>query len=351
MKSVVSATLSILTFLIISFLIFYSIVEYNPKEIEEINQYIPYYPEGDLTNKPKAEKIKSGSLSLMAWNIGYGGMGKSMDYYFDGGKRVNPNEKEFNNNYSGILNFLSNNPVNVALLQEVDIKSQRSYFNDMAKGLLYSLGGAGYFSPNYKNPYVPFPLHSPIGKVHGGLFTLTHLKPDLVQRIPLPSENNWPRSLFDLKRNLLETRIAYKGKELIIVNVHNSAFDKGDIRKKQMEVIAKRYIEEYTKGNYIIIGGDFNMTFPNTEIKGTYIKQSPPSIESSLFPNNWIFASSDKNHTNRDGGIAYNSSLSGTSSVDGFILSPNVKLLNIKVHDLGFEYSDHQPIEIKVVLN
>ena len=352
MKSLISITTCILAFLVICFLVFYSIVEYKPKEIETISQYVPITNMGDIpTENSKVEWIKKSSLTLISWNLGYGGMGKNMDYYFYGGKRVNPNEAEFSANYEGILNFLSKNPVNIALLQEVDIKSQRSYFNDMANGVLNITGGQGYFSANYKNPYVPFPLQSPIGKVHGGLFTTSKLAADLVQRIPLPTENDWPRSLFDLKRNLLEMRIAYKGKELIIVNVHNSAFDKGDIRQKQMEFIAKRYIEEYSKGNYVILGGDFNMVFPNTEILGTYLKVNPIQMDNSLFPNNWKFVSDNKTLTNRDGATAFNPSLSGMASIDGFILSPNVRLIESKVHNLGFEFSDHEPMEIKVILN
>lgn len=352
MKSLISVTTCILGFLLICFLVFYTTVEYKPKNIDTIDQYIPITNIGDIPlERLKAENIKKSSLTLISWNIGYGGMGKNMDYYFDGGKRVNPNEVEFNTNYRGILSFLAKNPANVTLLQEVDIKSQRSYFNDMATGILNVTGGQGYFSANYKNPYVPFPLQSPIGKVHGGLFTSSKLAADLVQRIPLPTEQNWPRSLFDLKRNLLEMRIAYKGKELIIVNVHNSAFDKGDIRQKQMEFIGKRYIEEYSKGNYVILGGDFNMVFPNTEILGSYLKVNPIQMDNSLFPSNWNFVSDNKNLTNRDGAVAFNPSLSGMASIDGFILSPNVRLIESKVHNLGFEFSDHEPMEIKVVLN
>ena len=36
--------------------------------------------------------------------------------------------------------------------------------------------------------------------------------------------------------------------------------------------------------------------------------------------------------------------------IDGFILSPNVELREIKTVDLGFEYSDHNPVRIAVTL-
>lgn len=352
MKSLWSAIFSLVFFLVASFFIFYSVVEYKPKDVEVLYEYIPQRNDSEVTNNlPKSDKMKTGTLTLLTWNIGYGGMGKSMDYYFDGGTRVNPTETEFNNNYEGILKFLGKNATDVNLLQEVDIKSQRSYFNDMGAGVMNILGGSNFFSANYKNPYVPFPLKSPIGTVHGGLFTSTRLTPDLVQKVPLPSENDWPKSLFNLKRNVLEIRMNYKGKELIIGNIHNSAFDKGDVRDKQLKAIADRYMDEYSKGNYVILGGDFNMMFPGTEMEGFYPKTKMLNMNAELFPSNWNFVFDGKKPTNRDASVPYNPSVSGLSIIDGFILSPNVKLMSIKVHDLGFEYSDHQPISIKVVLN
>lgn len=36
--------------------------------------------------------------------------------------------------------------------------------------------------------------------------------------------------------------------------------------------------------------------------------------------------------------------------IDGFLLSPNIKIKNVLTHDLGFQFSDHNPIEISVEL-
>jgi hypothetical protein len=37
--------------------------------------------------------------------------------------------------------------------------------------------------------------------------------------------------------------------------------------------------------------------------------------------------------------------------IDGFILSPNVELLDVSGLNLGFENSDHNPVQISVNLN
>lgn len=352
MKSLIATIFSGFAFLIVAFLIFYSVIEYKPKEITQIPEYVPQKADTDFSSKSiPAQSLQSSEISLLTWNIGYGGMGKDMDYYFDGGKRVNPSENEFRKNFAGISNFISESSKQINLFQEVDVNSQRSYFTDMAGDIQKLLGGTNYFAANYKNPFVLFPIKSPIGKVHGGLFTSSIFSPDKVQMIPLPSENDWPKSLFNLKRCILELRFKFKGKELIVGNIHNSAFDKGDIRDKQLSFIAERYMEEYDKGNYVILGGDFNMTFPMTEVEGKYISTEMIPINADLFPTNWKFAYDKKKPTNRDGGMAYDPSISGLSTIDGFLLSPNVKLIEVKVKDLGFENSDHQPVIAKVMLN
>jgi hypothetical protein len=38
-------------------------------------------------------------------------------------------------------------------------------------------------------------------------------------------------------------------------------------------------------------------------------------------------------------------------SIDGFLVSPNVDVASVKTLDLGFEYSDHNPVLLTVSLN
>jgi hypothetical protein len=45
-------------------------------------------------------------------------------------------------------------------------------------------------------------------------------------------------------------------KELVLINTHNEAFDPGDIRRAQMDYLRTFMIDEYSKGNYVIAGGD-----------------------------------------------------------------------------------------------
>lgn len=62
----------------------------------------------------------------------------------------------------------------------------------------------------------------------------------------------------------------------------------------------------------------------------------------------WSF---DPNHsTNRNVDIPYTKSKTGTTTIDFFILSPNITLLNTNTLQTGFEFSDHQPVVMEVEL-
>ena len=51
------------------------------------------------------------------------------------------------------------------------------------------------------------------------------------------------------------------GGELVLINTHNSAYDDGSLKKAQMEQLKVVLVEEAAKGNFVIVGGDWNQ-FP-----------------------------------------------------------------------------------------
>ena len=52
------------------------------------------------------------------------------------------------------------------------------------------------------------------------------------------------------------------GKELVMINTHNEAFDAGEIRTAQMSFLKDFVQSEYNKGNYVIAAGDWNQSPP-----------------------------------------------------------------------------------------
>ncbi|MBR4970995.1 MAG: AAA family ATPase, partial [Paludibacteraceae bacterium] len=49
-------------------------------------------------------------------------------------------------------------------------------------------------------------------------------------------------------------------KKLILINTHNSAFDgTGNLPKSELAFLREYMQREYNNGNYVILGGDFNL--------------------------------------------------------------------------------------------
>jgi exonuclease III len=54
--------------------------------------------------------------------------------------------------------------------------------------------------------------------------------------------------------------------------------------------------------------------------------------------------------TNRSNVTAYDPEKTYTTLIDYYMSSPNVKILKVSTIDMGFRYSDHQPVMLKVVI-
>ena len=57
-------------------------------------------------------------FTFLTWNIGYSGLGKNMDFFYEGGTRIKPEKKEFKGYLEGIFQYLlSMDSVDFILLQ------------------------------------------------------------------------------------------------------------------------------------------------------------------------------------------------------------------------------------------
>ena len=161
-----------------------------------------------------------------------------------------------------------------------------------------------------------------------------------------------------LKRGLLVTRLPIEDskKELTIVNLHLEAYDSGEGKRQQTEILINFLLEEYSKGNYCVAGGDFNQTFPTIDNSRYPILDdshfSPGSLDADLLPEGWTFAADGDIPTSRLNNQPYNPASPNTQHyvLDGFILSPNVELLSVQTLDGGFRYSDHNPVRLEIRL-
>jgi endonuclease/exonuclease/phosphatase family metal-dependent hydrolase len=304
-----------------------------------------------------AEAGDKNEFTLLSWNIGYGGLGKDMDFFYEGGKRVKPEKEEFRNYLSGITKLLSaNDSMDFIFIQEVDLHSKRSYFEDEVSVLGRALKSHSLvFAENYESRFVPLPVTDPMGQVVSGIASFTRFNPVTSERIGFGTEFSWPKQLFFLQRCFIVQRFRLaNGKELVLVNTHNSTFDtEGELRKNELSALRLFVLNEFWEGNYVITGGDFNnnpLGFDKENIhSGDRVKEIYPPIRSSFLPG-WKFAFDPSHPTNRDVDAPYQKSRTKTTIIDFFVLSPNLELVSAKTLETGFECSDHQPVTIKVRL-
>lgn len=312
----------------------------------------------ELKGMPMAGKPDT-VLRLLNWNIGYAGLGQKADFFYDGGTTVISPKADVDDYLKGITSFIQQaDTIDYILLQEVDANAKRSYYVNQVMEIGQKTKGYGYaFAVNYDVKFVPKPFTQPLGKVEAGLMTLSHSFPKEITRYQYPGRFEFPTYLFFLDRCFLLMRYNLpNGKELCVINTHNSAYDNtGEMKRGEMNMLREFITAEYAKGNYIIVGGDWNqcpphfdpMTFNHGKAEAPYL----PEVQSpDFFSEGWVWAADTKVPSNRNLITAYNPKETYTTVIDYYLLSPNVELQEVKTLDMGFAYSDHQPVYVKVKL-
>lgn len=322
--------------------------------------YRPEKPEkAEIQGNAPDIQINDSGFTLLSWNIGYFGLGKDGDFFYDGGRMTRPSKADYGN-YSGeALKYLrlAAEGIDFCFFQEVDLKSRRSYYDDQVARLREVLPGMeSAFAVNYLVSFVPVPLRNPLGKVKSSLVNFSSFHTLENTRYPFPGGYDWPVRLFMLDRCFLLSRLALPGgKELILINTHNEAFDDGSQRNQQIAVLRELMLTEYEKGNFVITGGDWNLnpvgykagTFGTGDIGRTI----EPGIGADFFPDGWKWVFDPETPTNRDVDQFYRRGETPTTIIDFFVVSPNISVEKISTQDLGFDWCDHQPVRMEFKIN
>ncbi len=336
-------------------IIYGTATDYVPTETMELDA---------LTNAP-LPIIEDSILTLMTWNIGYGGLGEESDFFYADGnilfsknRMVRPSQNIVEKNVNGTKDLIKKTPADFYLFQEIDEKAKRSYSINQITGIQALLPDyASYFAINYKVAHVPTPICEPwqaYGHVISGLGTFSKYQPIQSTRYQLPGIFGWPNRLYLLDRCTALHRYTLKnGKELVIFNIHNSAYDKdGSIKKIQMEYQKKMLLEEYQKGNYVIAGGDWNQCppgfLPDTFRKGMIENKAHYNVSTDFMTSDWQWAFDPLVPTSRNTNTPYDATKSFIKLIDYFLVSPNIKVLETKGINLDFKFSDHQPVMMKI---
>jgi endonuclease/exonuclease/phosphatase family metal-dependent hydrolase len=307
------------------------------------------------------------TLSFLIWNVGFGGLGAESDFFFDdegiwysGSSMVRCPRPLVEKNLQGALEVLKNSSADFILLQEVDESSDRSYNIRQYEAYAQVLPGfSATYAENYHCDRVPIPLLEPwnaYGKVRSGLGTFSRFQPTEALRHQLPGKYPMPDRIFQLDRCAALHRFKTNtDKELVVINIHNSAYDPGDkIKAIQLPYLRDLAVAEYEKGNYVVLGGDWNQCPPHfrfnsfsPSLAGAYQQGNIPD---DFFPDNWVYAYDPTVSSNRKCRNPYKKGETFETLIDFFLVSPNVQVKKVQGINQGFQFSDHQPVRMEVFL-
>ncbi|HKL47883.1 MAG TPA: endonuclease/exonuclease/phosphatase family protein [Candidatus Izemoplasmatales bacterium] len=369
MKKVIKITLifiSSILVLLLAFVLVLHLFEYRPEETTNLT----------IDNENKFSKNLSTNMpiSILTFNTGYSSLSQTEDFVMDGGKKARMDSKEdVEANIDGIKVILDEADADIYLLQEVDIDSNRSYNINQYQIYQSLLDRPSMLAYNYRSIFVPFPLNPSqmMGKVNSGIVTFSSFETSQATRIQLPGSFPWPVRLANLKRALLISRHPIEGldEELVVINVHLSAYDDGTMRIEELKALQAIMLEEKSQGNYVVVGGDFNQSFPQalssyTNQETYTYKDQYALISDNLWEayplnpewfntNNFDLLVDPNTPTCRLLHQAYDTvNLENNQYylIDGFIVSDNIQINLIETSNENFYYSDHNPVKIVLQL-
>lgn len=359
MKKLIRPLLYLLSFLLLYFVIFLgygTVTDWEPAPNEEL---------AAIHEGSPAPVVEDSIVSFFIWNLGYGGLGEEVAFFYDKGDffwtelgKARVEEELVNKAVDGHETTVEAINADFYLLQEVDTFSRRSHYTNQMDSLAKRKPDhTVHFAMNYRNERVPIPVFQPwdhYGYVRGGLVSMSRYAPTESLRQSLPGELEWPTSLFELDRCVLkQTFKVADEQQLIVYNIHLAAYDKGGVvKKQQMEWLKTQILADYEKGHYVVVGGDWNQVPPGFD----YAIFSPErrneyeqiAIDYEFMPSDWLWAYDPEMPTNRKTNEVYNAATSLKSLIDFYLISPNLQLRSIRTINQEFAFSDHQPVYLEV---
>lgn len=329
---------------------------------------IPDNQELQINNNQSAQLEVGKSYSAVTFNIGFGAYTADYSFFMDTGSMSDGTPTQGSSSWAASKESVENSinqdvallkelDPDFMLLQEVDTNSTRSYYvNEVALFQDAFADKGSVEAVNYHSSFLFWPLTQPHGFANSSLLTLTGAQVDSAVRRSYPVADDLSK-FTDLDRCFSVTRMNVSGgKQLVLVNSHMSAYDEGGvIRKQQMQMISEFLQQEADADNYVIMGGDFNHILFNSEELYTMRQPRPDWIatfDESELPSGFGLVQPEnlaQVATCRAADIPYEKGVSYVATIDGFIVSDNVKA-TAKTIDSGFLYSDHNPVQLSFKL-
>lgn len=298
---------------------------------------------------PNLPAAAGDSLRLFSWNIGFAGLGKESDFFADGGRHLRaPTRSAVERNAAAITERLRGEGADVVMIQELAQDSWLTYGIDVKGAVQRALPGYQLaFAPAVRVTGLPL-----VGNLTVGNGTLARFATSRAVRHALPSKA-LPIGVTLQHFNALESRFPIEGRtgQWAVFNVHLAAFDDGVLRREQLETLLRLMRAEYTAGNHVVAGGDWNLRLVPTDFPYTTAEKAKfwvRDFPGELTPPGWTWAVDPATPTCRTLEQPYTPGVNYRCVIDGFLISPNVEVLGVETRDLGFVNSDHNPVSLKV---
>jgi endonuclease/exonuclease/phosphatase family metal-dependent hydrolase len=300
--------------------------------------------------RPQIAPIAGDELRVLSWNLGYGGLGAESDFVADGGKMFfPPSGAAVQKNIDGIVKTLRDTDADLYIFPEAAKPSPLTLWHDVLGALSKAFPDAErVFSADIFTRFLPWPVQFE----HGiAIYSRKHIGGAEVA--PLPREEAKIAGFIarDYSARILHLPVK-TGADWIVIGVHFAAFDKdGAARKKQLAALIALAQQLHAAGNPVVIAGDFNLRLAPTEFPSTTSAQDRAWVHdfpADALPQGWRIGADPVTPTVRTNERPYKAGENYTTVVDGFIVSPDVDIISVKTRDVGFRFSDHQPVEIVV---
>ncbi|MDG1480620.1 MAG: endonuclease/exonuclease/phosphatase family protein [Myxococcota bacterium] len=229
--------------------------EYRPAPVEPIE---PFGPEA------LPPIVRGEPLTVLSWNLQFAGS-RQHHFFYDGGQAVHVPPEDVEETVRGITALLADEAADIALLQEIDRDADRTGRKDQLRRYLDSAPALRWAStPYHRSPYVPHPLHKPLGRVdlHLGMLSRRGLLEPRRIALPLLSEPRL-RQAFNLKRAMMTAAVPVEdGSVLQIANTHLSAFSHGDGTLAKQVAMLREWMASHPPEQPWLLAGDLNLLPP-----------------------------------------------------------------------------------------
>lgn len=358
--AVLGALLALVLLLVIGYVVYMQITYYRIEDNAALT-----------VENPQTEELARGAAyTAVTYNIGFGAYNHDFSFFMDSGTMLDgrsvagtmsraQSAEIVRANTAGALAEAQGQDADFYLLQEVDTKSTRSFKINQQTAFAEGFSGfASTYAVNFHSAYLIYPFNEPHGKANSGLLTLSRYAIDEATRRSYPVDESFFTKFFDLDRCFALLRLPVEGgKELVLINSHMSAYDAGGtVRARQLTLLNGVMAEEYAKGNYVIVGGDFNHALGAAAVEAFPSQQEVPAWVFSLEEDDLAAGFSIVRAGNqtevatcRSTDLPYVKGVNYSVVIDGFIVSDNVAASAANV-DTDFLYSDHNPVKLTFTL-